>query len=406
MDGIGVKLQSWSCFLIVHERKGLLMMEVLKEVGDFIIRRYRDREDDDHLKTLLRSNLDQNFRKQEFPEAAALEEQYAAKSTGPEGDMSNIEAVYFNGGGYFWVVCLKDNPAHPVGMVGLEVKQGGVGELRRMHLSSEVRGKGLGTILVELLLIFAARKGLESVFLTTIGYLERSRKFYETCGFVLQPQLTRPLFDNVAKSPDEVFYRIRIAAPRFKVEKNGVGPLRSLHHSIRLRPSKFGQGLFASEPIEENVQIWRHVQSDWGEQIVPVHYTFEDLQKLSEEEKQFALHFGYQVGDNVWEAPLRRDVDLDSSNYMNHSCEPNVWFVQDRLVSRRKIEANEEILYDYATSQSLVDPLGALECGCGATHCRKTLRASDWNKPEVRERYGYHFVPYILHRMGWFVHVE
>lgn len=152
--------------------------------------------------------------------------------------------------------------------------------------------------------------------------------------------MTKPLYD-VSPSPDEVFYSINIASPRFIVEPAGMqssqfsrfraqqkknlqgsGPFRSLHHAVSLGDSKFGKGLFASKAIEENVQIWRHVPGDW--EIRPLHFSFEDLQRLSEEERSFALHFGYQVGDNVWEAPDKSDVSKDASNFMNHSCSPNV----------------------------------------------------------------------------------
>lgn len=163
---------------------------------------------------------------------------------------------------------------------------------------------------------------MTSVFLSTIHYLDRSRKFYESCGFVFQPERTKPLFDGVQPCPDEVIYSIKVASPRFRVDALGSGPFRSLHHSVRLGSSKYGKGLFASEAIEENVLVWKHVQGDW--EFAPIHFTFEALKKLSEEEKQFALHFGYQVGDNTWEAPHRSDVDKDASNYMNHSCNPNV----------------------------------------------------------------------------------
>jgi hypothetical protein len=75
-------------------------------------------------------------------------------------------------------------------------------------------------------------------------------------------------------------------------------------------------------------------------------------------------------------------------------------------VSLRPIKAGEEIVYDYATSQTLVDPLGKLQCGCGDEKCRRLLLRDDWKRKDVQDKFGFHFVPYILPKIGWFVHIE
>lgn len=126
--------------------------DVFVSFDDFVIRRYNTR-DCDALKAILRKNLAENFHSDVYPEAAEEERKYADESC--DGDMSKIEETYFGSGGYFWTLVKGEVP---VGMVGLEVKSADVGELRRMHLAGEARGKGAGHRLVEQLLKFAAQK--------------------------------------------------------------------------------------------------------------------------------------------------------------------------------------------------------------------------------------------------------
>ena len=98
---------------------------------------------------------------------------------------------------------------------------------------------------------------------------------------------------------------------------------------------------------------------------------------------------------------LQVQVVQDWANYMNHSCDPNLKWVGDDLVSCRAIRAGEEITYDYGTSQSSVDPLGDNRCQCGAACCRGLLRAADWNSLLLRIRYGPHYVPYLRNQLGF-----
>ena len=374
-------------------RRGILLF-VKNESAMYVLRRY-NAKDEAQLKIILCANLEEHMPSYSA-ESREAEREYCRESCGPHGDLSNVESVYFGKGGHFWVLARASDDA-AVGGVGLEVLKDGehkVGELRRMHLAPEARGQGYGHVLVDELFRYAAAIGLEKIVLSTVGLLERSRAFYSSLGFV--HTRTAPLYD-VPGSPDEVFYETRLIRGGWKREAMGSGPLLSLHRSAELRDAKYGKGLFATEAIEAGVLVWRHVPREW--QVQPRHYRFAELMALPKEQKEFALHYGYQVGADAWEAPAEAaHLMLDDSNFMNHSCEPNVWFVGDALVSRRRIERGEEIVYDYSTSQSLVDPLGDTPCGCGQAACRGVLRAADWRG--LHEKYEHHFVPYLLSQMG------
>lgn len=79
----------------------------------------------------------------------------------------------------------------------------------------------------------------------------------------------------------------------------------------------------------------------------------------------------------------------------NHSCEPNLWWVDAyTLAARRDIAAGAELTNDYATSTA--DAAFVLECRCGTSRCRGTVTGGDWRRPELRQRYGRHWVPALL----------
>jgi hypothetical protein len=53
-----------------------------------------------------------------------------------------------------------------------------------------------------------------------------------------------------------------------------------------------------------------------------------------------------------------------------------------------------------AIAASTADPGFTMDCACGAptSLCRGTVTGDDWRLPELRERYGAHWVPVLLAR--------
>lgn len=72
------------------------------------------------------------------------------------------------------------------------------------------------------------------------------------------------------------------------------------------------------------------------------------------------------IGPDVWLDP---DLPLD---HINHHCAPNAAFGPRRqLIALRPIEAHEEVVMDYSTTEC--DAAWAMGCSCGAAECRGTL---------------------------------
>lgn len=101
-------------------------------------------------------------------------------------DLAKIEQVYIQPGGNFWVATVNDgNKEKVVGMVGLEKKPNGEGELRRMSVSSEFRRFGLGRQLVSHLEAWAKESGYSKVVLSTGAIMFNAVKFYPSIGYEL-----------------------------------------------------------------------------------------------------------------------------------------------------------------------------------------------------------------------------
>ena len=81
--------------------------------------------------------------------------------------------------------------------------------------------------------------------------------------------------------------------------------------------------------------------------------------------------------------------------YGNHSCDPTLWHDDAfTLTARRDIVAGDEVTVDYATQTA--EPDFAMPCRCGQALCRGTVTGDDWRLPELRQRYGDHWVPALL----------
>uniref|UniRef100_K3XAQ2 N-acetyltransferase domain-containing protein n=1 Tax=Globisporangium ultimum (strain ATCC 200006 / CBS 805.95 / DAOM BR144) TaxID=431595 RepID=K3XAQ2_GLOUD len=124
-----------------------------------------------------------------FPPATSDEEkQMVAKyvQSSIESDLGNIAGAYITSGGNFWVATLvdeADDKEKVVGMVALEKKLDGDGELRRMSVKKEFRRYGVGKQLVEHLEQWAKQNGYTSVSLATGEVVKVAQAFYKRMGF-------------------------------------------------------------------------------------------------------------------------------------------------------------------------------------------------------------------------------
>ncbi|MBO3457732.1 SET domain-containing protein-lysine N-methyltransferase [Aetokthonos hydrillicola Thurmond2011] len=83
--------------------------------------------------------------------------------------------------------------------------------------------------------------------------------------------------------------------------------------------------------------------------------------------------------------------------YINHSCEPNVFFDTINLVIRclRKIEVGEEITFFYPSTEWSMDQ--AFDCECKTHKCLGRIQGALYVHPNIL--YTYQLSNYIKHKV-------
>ncbi len=142
-----------------------------------------------------------------------------------------------------------------------------------------------------------------------------------------------------------------------------------------------GQGLFARAPIRADETVVR-----LGGRVL----TDDELLGLGLDE-----HNSLAIGDHL-------NLLLDDKSPVvlgNHSCDANLWMVDEvTFAARRDIAPGEEVTDDYALFGA--DLPFRMECRCGSAACRGLVTNDDWRRPDLQERYAGHFSPFLNGRIA------
>jgi hypothetical protein len=150
--------------------------------------------------------------------------------------------------------------------------------------------------------------------------------------------------------------------------------------------------MFASAAIKQGevVNIWG------GTDLL----TEEDIAGKQAKEWRARGYVWATIGEGLYLASLLGEGEQDRTNFINHSCDPNVW-MQDEvtLVARRGIAVGQELTIDYAMFEGSEDSVGPWECRCRSALCRGGYTGRDWRRKDIQERYRDHFSPFIRERI-------
>ncbi len=137
-----------------------------------------------------------------------------------------------------------------------------------------------------------------------------------------------------------------------------------------------GKGLVADGLIREGEVVSRLEPNQ-------PHLLIADVITWPQEEQDKLLHYAYQC--NETEVVSEQGVE----RYMNHSCDPNTWWLDDdTMTARRDIQPGEELTYDYATTEIAI-PF-SMTCYCSSDDCRKIMTNEDYRDPEWQAHFGDH----------------
>eukprot|EP01088_Endostelium_zonatum_P014236 TRINITY_DN3032_c0_g1_i1.p1 TRINITY_DN3032_c0_g1~~TRINITY_DN3032_c0_g1_i1.p1 ORF type:complete len:227 (-),score=32.20 TRINITY_DN3032_c0_g1_i1:280-960(-) len=184
----------------------------------------------------------------------------------------------------------------------------------------------------------------------------------------------------------------------YKSEDFGTGIYFNLNKKVECKnhPNPIvGKALYAKEPIPEGDFIWFEKLDQLYTELVSVEQ-IEAARHSDPNKYDYYLRYGFQI---TMTHLAIGEVDNDASFYMNHSCDPNCWFEgENKIVARRNIQQGEELTYDYATTDTLYTDF--TNCMCNSKQCRRYISCRDWQRKDLQEKYGNHFVPYILRALN------
>lgn len=183
-----------------------------------------------------------------------------------------------------------------------------------------------------------------------------------------------------------------------KESNMGCGIMYELHKDVRLKESPIhGKGLYAGHSIPAGTVVWQA-----NEPVDDLWIELDEAQVLSVDPAFSHVVTSYfeMAPNGKYRGPkFAESIERDASNFFNHTCNPNIWFEgDDRLVTMRDIRAGEELAYDYATAKRLYTK--SFACHCGTASCRKQVSYEDYKLPELRKKYGHHFVSHWLNLMA------
>lgn len=138
---------------------------------------------------------------------------------------------------------------------------------------------------------------------------------------------------------------------------------RACAFKLRLAPSPVHRwGIFAEERIPAQHKVIEYT----GEKI-----SRRETKRRSEERP---LHYLFTL-DKYW--TIDGAVGGSGAEYINHSCDPNVWTKVTRghilYMSKRVIQPGEELFVDYHFDKDVE----IVKCTCGAKTCRGTINDLD-----------------------------
>jgi len=183
---------------------------------------------------------------------------------------------------------------------------------------------------------------------------------------------------------------------------------------VRDAEFKYGfkqQGVFATEPIKRGEAIFqcdlavcdylKIEESQAGK-------TRDETQRIFEahpEWKDFIHKFIYMVDDDMFDWPRTYNTTQTVSEpcmYFNHACDPNCGFQaldSSLVVAIRDIEPGEELTYDYQCMDTEATFYDGLECACGSSKCRGTLRFDQYRNVDWQTKFYKYSGAYVKRKI-------
>lgn len=145
-----------------------------------------------------------------------------------------------------------------------------------------------------------------------------------------------------------------------------------------------GTGIFALDDINPNEVI-----SYKAGYIVDGHFLRDNADIIQGSE--------LQLDDDLYMAPSTSEEREDILIGCNHSCSPNSYTKNVAHIAMNKILKGEEVTVEYAIQYST--PTQEFTCNCMSSSCRRVVRYTDWQIPNLQRKYKGYFADFIQKRI-------
>lgn len=150
-----------------------------------------------------------------------------------------------------------------------------------------------------------------------------------------------------------------------------------------------GLELVTSQAIKAGTRVWK-----WSGKYAIETKSWGEIQKMSAASRTKFLERAWQVGEDQFEYS-KGDVMTDYSNFINHSCDPNLWFCGEDIHARRDIKTGDTLTLDYSSMNCKYNQVE--KCYCEAPKCRGRASMDDY--VQLEHLWG-HMAPYLDQKIG------
>ncbi len=149
-------------------------------------------------------------------------------------------------------------------------------------------------------------------------------------------------------------------------------------HLFELRETQAGRCLIARRDVVPGTRLFG--EDDWTDAVERASFTTLSaaaLQALPPDRRAAFVCYGYNTAPDEVTGTFHPEAVRHPTNFVNHSCDPNVGYDgTDAIVALRPIAGGEELRMDYGTFSFSFDH--EFVCRCGAPSCRGKVTAGDW----------------------------
>ena len=235
-----------------------------------------------------------------------------------------------------------------------------------LEVHKDHQGRGVGAAAYEMLEEYLGGEWRTLRFAVVDTNAEQAAGFWRRQGFEPTGEVKPYTYDRLESTVRLYEKQLAWSHPDLEVRRSGIA----------------GQGLFAKQAIEKGAVVARL----GGRKVSTA-----ELRELLKNPPVDTI----TLADD--EHLVLPDDPRPTIAYGNHSCDPNLWWIDAvTLETRRDIARGEELTSDYGTSTGTEFEMA---CECGSPLCRGKVTGEDWRRQELRERYGDHWIPALLDRI-------